>query len=313
MLSLDCRHTMCQECLDAQLNARWPGSRMTFGYLRCGVCRTSLGHESVQYRLKGHWQLRRQVVDVAVQRFQQDGLDTELRGSLGRAATAEEEEAHAEAQMVVYPCKDCNKPYCAGQAHCADALVESAKDLRCSGCEWAATRAVGGDRRCTVHGPSFAIYKCDFCCSLAVWQCGATHFCEPCHSGGSLEKPRACPGPGRCPLGIRHPPNGACEAGFVFGWTACCGCTDANPVIEYDVSDYGDYDDYDDSDDADDFVAAKLQREESRTLARRRKAARSAQCAANNIRLMRMGRQTLRRGGRHKVSKFDLRCDYTIA
>jgi len=172
MLSLDCEHTMCEVCVDSQLTARWPGLRLTFGYLRCGLCRAQLGHESLRDRLKTHFTLQRRVVDVAVQGFRAEGFQ-ELCSALGRSPSVEEIEVQAEEQMAVYMCRDCNRPFCGGLATCAAALqqAESTKQPQCPDCAWRSSTVV--DRRCAMHGPKFAIYKCDFCCNLAVWQCGS--------------------------------------------------------------------------------------------------------------------------------------------
>jgi len=84
------------------------------------------------------------------------------------------------------------------------------------------------------HGPMFAVYKCDSCCNVASWICGGgNHYCDRCHSDPSSEKHYPCPGPGLCPLGMAHPPNGPGvlgygAPGFVVGCTACMGCVDRN-------------------------------------------------------------------------------------
>lgn len=312
---------MCNVCLDAQLTAQWPGLRMTFGYLRCGVCRAPLAHASISCRLKEHWEMRRQVLAVSLERYRRDGLLAELEATLGGAATQQEEEAHAEEQMLVYSCRDCRKPYCAGLASCGDALEQTEKNerTRCPDCEWRSAEAT--DRRCTVHGPSFAIYKCDLCCSLAVWECGQSHYCEPCHSG-SMETIQPCPGLHCCPLGILHPPNNNSGTAFVFGCTACCGCKDMNEVEEgYANSDYqSDYGDDDDNDDlclADDPIAMKFVREEARMKSRIRTVTHAARRVAKQWRCARGGfpkwvnerarmrERSGKQGGRRKVSRVD--------
>lgn len=83
-----------------------------------------------------------------------------------------------------------------------------------------------------VHGHSFAMYKCDSCCSVAIWNCFSNRYCERCHNEASEPKDYPCPGPGLCPLGCDHPPNRSAihcqgdEASFVIGCRACLGCMD---------------------------------------------------------------------------------------
>jgi len=234
--------------------------------------------------------MRQQVLAVSLERFRRDGLLAELEASLGGVATQQEVESHAEEQMVVYSCRDCRKPYCAGLVSCGDAQeqTEQLERPRCPDCEWRAARVI--DRRCTVHGPSFAIYKCDVCCSLAVWECGQSHFCESCHNG-SMDTIQPCPGIHCCPLGIRHPPNNNNGTAFVFGCTACCGCEDMNEVDA--GSDYqSDYDDLYIDDDlclADDPIAMKFVREEARMRSRIRAVTHAARHVAKQWRCSRGG------------------------
>jgi len=296
ILQMECRHTICNACFDAQLAAKWPGPRMTFGYLRCGICRTPFANNSVQSSLDEQLRLQGQVLQVALRKLHEDGLDRQLCETLGRAATDDEKKAYAEEMMVVYACHDCDVPYCDGLMDCANAFRAEAcaQRRRCKECEWS---SLAGSGRCLKHGPNYAIFKCDFCCSLAVWSCGSTHYCEPCHSGGSGTH-HPCPGVGLCPLGMPHPSNpmpGANGTPFVFGCSACSGCVDANECCFSDAgSDY-----YLDEDDiqgvcVDDTALLKDSREESIITSRRRANARIAHLASKRTRMERESRKGAR-------------------
>jgi len=181
--------------------------------------------------------------EVALTGARENGLLNDLYNKSherGEVLSPKHELQYATDRMVVCQCSECQIPFCAGVAECAQ-LVDSQMPNdkpRCPSCIWKSTSRAQS-RKCEKHGPQFAIYKCDFCCSLAVWQCGCSHFCEPCHSGQPREH-FCCSGPEDCPLGIAHPPNGPSPANFVFGCSACAGCHDQNE--EYTGSDYGDYD-----------------------------------------------------------------------
>jgi len=243
---LECGHTVCQECLQSQLNSRWPGDRITFGYLRCGICRAPLAHESITQQLKSHTDFQEKVAEVALTGARENGLLNDLYNkSYERAEILSPEYVlqYATNRMVVCQCSECQVPYCAGVAECAQLMDTgmSHQKPRCPSCIWKSTSGAHG-RKCEKHGPQFAIYKCDCCCSLAVWQCGNSHFCEPCHSGQPREH-FCCSGPEDCPLGIAHPPNGPSPGNCVFGCSACAGCLDENDVhtgSDYGGSDYGD-------------------------------------------------------------------------
>merc|ERR1719203_1949631 len=144
-------------------------------------------------------------------------------------------------------CDECCEPFCAGRVECFQDMESRPGSLRCFACRWSAHMFSGN--RCLKHDHKFAIFKCDFCCDVAVWSCHSGHYCERCHNGETVDHP--CPGPGLCPLGIPHPPNltvhtGDPAQGFVIGCAACLGCTDAVADALYVHYDYGYYDDYDD-------------------------------------------------------------------
>lgn len=225
LVALSCSHSFCLGCLSQQLAARWAGPRVTFGFLHCALCRSPLSHILLEPLLLELWELRRHVIDVAHQRFCEDDMDSKLSARLGRKATEEETRAQAEQDMVVYICADCDTPYCAGRVECAAGVEGPAiADLRCQDCEWERQNfRKGFGHRCMLHGPESAIFKCDYCCELAVWDCGEGlgHFCERCHRDAGSNTYFPCPGPEVCPLGIPHPPNQIGNLSFVCGCTSC--------------------------------------------------------------------------------------------
>jgi len=85
-----------------------------------------------------------------------------------------------------YQCYDCKEPYFAGARHCGAAGEENFKpeELICGGC-----CKIESFNECPVHGSSFLIFKCRFCCSYSTFFCfGKTHFCDPCHNGSVWPK-----------------------------------------------------------------------------------------------------------------------------
>jgi len=242
VLNLACAHTYCSDCVHGQLSARWPGQRVTFGYLNCGVCRRPLEHEELAAELASHRALRQRVADAALEGFREDGLVQEMVQELERYPSEDEMRARAEDIMAVHLCGDCSEPYCAGRVECAapgEATPRAAAARRCPKCEWAAQ---GWDKaRCMVHGHRFALYKCDSCCDVAVWSCHSNRYCERCHNQASEAKHYPCPGPELCPLGGLHPPNstgvhGSNDRGsFVIGCRACLGCLQQDEDADFSV------------------------------------------------------------------------------
>ena len=65
-----------------------------------------------------------------------------------------------------------------------------------------------GIKECKKHGNQQIDWKCNFCCSIALYHCfGTTYFCKKCHDERDPSHPKIedCGGV-NCPLGIPHPP-----------------------------------------------------------------------------------------------------------
>ena len=80
------------------------------------------------------------------------------------------------------------------------------EDLLCQDC---LLKTIGaGQTKCEKHGTAQIDWKCQFCCSVALFCCFGTHYmCESCHDNYDEENMplHDCNGID-CPLGIPHPP-----------------------------------------------------------------------------------------------------------
>lgn len=81
------------------------------------------------------------------------------------------------------------------------------EDLLCQDC---LLKEIGaGTTKCDKHGTDQIDWKCQYCCSTALFCCFGTHYmCAPCHDeyNTSMNPPtKDCNGI-NCPLGIAHPP-----------------------------------------------------------------------------------------------------------
>ena len=93
------------------------------------------------------------------------------------------------------------------------------EDLMCQSC---ISKEFGaGQTNCELHGQAQIDWKCQFCCSIALYHCfGTTYFCYPCHEdycrGRGLVL-KDCHGVD-CPLGVAHPPANlnVCQGGAVY-------------------------------------------------------------------------------------------------
>lgn len=143
--------------------------------------------------------------------------------------------AEAMKKFAYYPCFKCGKPYFGGAKACGAASNVEVKPehMICVACLPHTAEA-----ECAKHGDEFVEWKCQFCCSTAVFFCfGTTHFCVKCHdhhsemqqmrdsgklphcpSGPRGKQLEGHPGPEDCPLGIHHPPHGT---EFCLGCGVC--------------------------------------------------------------------------------------------
>ena len=108
-----------------------------------------------------------------------------------------------------YECFDCKKPYFGGMVDCQQQLdqEESAKKehLRCKDCQLKAYGA--GQSHCEKHGKAQIDWKCNYCCSVALFHCfGTTYFCKRCHDRYPNNLVVEDCGGIDCPLGVPHPP-----------------------------------------------------------------------------------------------------------
>eukprot|EP00727_Mastigamoeba_balamuthi_P001102 m51a1_g1099 putative e3 ubiquitin-protein ligase (471) ;mRNA; f:97129-107985 len=207
---LACGHLLHYECARKKVEAGWPGSRITFGFLDCPVCKRVMEHEALAPVMKPFVELRKQVESKALARLKSLGLWNSPEVSGNRLA-------YAMHRFSYFPCFKCKKPYYGGERVCEGGGVEEFKkeELLCSNCVPFAAQAV-----CPKHGTDFIEWKCRFCCNVSVWFCwGTTHFCNECHKNPAetMRKQQMGLLP-KCTCSIKHPPNGQ---EFLLGCSLC--------------------------------------------------------------------------------------------
>lgn len=229
-IRLKCGHVFHIKCVKTNVEKKWPGARITFGFLNCPLCKEEISHPSplLASVLDPMLALKRMISQKAVDRLAFEGLlnDEELKKVGGKYFGKPKE--YALDRFAYYTCFKCKQPYFGGRRQCEEAAQEaearlnpqgggqdlnSEANLVCGGC------ASGSDStNCATHGKDYIDWKCKFCCSIASWYCwGTTHFCTDCHKKQEqgdyvtrkpVDQLPKCPGPGKCPLGVKHPPSG---------------------------------------------------------------------------------------------------------
>eukprot|EP01063_Lacrimia_lanifica_P001009 TRINITY_DN1047_c0_g4_i1.p1 TRINITY_DN1047_c0_g4~~TRINITY_DN1047_c0_g4_i1.p1 ORF type:complete len:712 (+),score=239.60 TRINITY_DN1047_c0_g4_i1:132-2138(+) len=224
---LGCGHTFHYSCILKQLLQKWPGPRISFGFMNCPECNQPIDHPALKDALDDLHKFREDVQKLALLRLKHEGMDSDAAVTAPEGAYYNNPLGYAEAVLSYYQCYVCERPYFGGVRQC-DAIAEEGRynptELVCAAC--VPSRDL---KFCELHGADFIEYKCKFCCSVAQWFCwGTTHFCIACHRlqerGDFVTKKKPselpqCGGRKDCPLKVDHPQNGTEE--FALGCAIC--------------------------------------------------------------------------------------------
>ena len=107
--------------------------------------------------------------------------------------------------MTFYNCFKCNRVYCGGKNDYEGAIRENmeAENFLCLTC---AEEELGyGKEVCPKHGNEFTDFKCNYCCSIALFviENGKRFFCQPCFNDHMEKKEKVktqCTGGSDCAL-----------------------------------------------------------------------------------------------------------------
>ena len=143
---------------------------------------------------------------------------------------------YAEAKVCFYMCAKCAKPYFGGLIDCEQEMgredTTRREDLLCRPCLMK-EMSIGSNICKKGHEAQYIDWKCMYCCSVALFNCGGTRwYCNRCHNEGH-PKLRDCNGK-NCPLKIHHPPAGydVKKSGFPLGCSLCR----SEHLLEYDAA-----------------------------------------------------------------------------
>ncbi|KAJ3440543.1 e3 ubiquitin-protein ligase mycbp2 [Anaeramoeba flamelloides] len=210
-IKLECGHIFHYHCLMMRLKTKWNGARITFNFIKCPLCKSKIEHVSLKEILKPLNELWENLQIKIKKRLEYEGL---IKNERIKKDFNNDIYEFGMQKLAYYPCFKCKKPYFGGLKDCGNQREYNENfdesELICGGCS-----IVEGSQNkpCKKHGTDYLIWKCKFCCNVAVWFCwGNTHFCDPCHNkAGSLpnlpkDKLPKCLGPPNCRG--KHPPNG---------------------------------------------------------------------------------------------------------
>ena len=175
MLELDCHHHMHRDCIEGMVRAGWTGKRITFAFISCPECRSPISHPDLKKVLEPHRKLQQKVLQLSLHACLKDGIVDGLKELVKTDKDAALDAAANEISCFI--CSLCNEPMVGGRKDCADLERMNVSDVVCNSCEWKRPSAY----KCTTHGLSEAMIKCDWCCNIATFTCGPGRFCNQCH------------------------------------------------------------------------------------------------------------------------------------
>lgn len=117
-IRLKCGHVFHYKCVLSQLEKRWTGSRITFGFMLCPACKREMSHPALEKELKLIYPIKEVVEAKALKRLKDLGLDKSddvtKKGNeyYGRPLD------YAMHKFCYYLCYKCKEPYYGGDRAC---------------------------------------------------------------------------------------------------------------------------------------------------------------------------------------------------
>jgi hypothetical protein len=226
-----CSHLFHAHCVVDKISKRWPGVRITFGFLDCSLCKQPMSHPapSIQTVRAPIDQLWKSIAEKSIARLSIEKMEKDVKLTDPQSRYYNQPLKYAMDCFAYYTCHKCNNFYFGGRRDCeANAAAENRppEEFVCFNCaDLKSVLCKNADHS------EYQVWKCRFCCNLASWFCfGTTHFCEKCHSDAPMDRvkrPRSafkqCTGYQTCPLKLpKHAPNGPeAECEFNVGCGAC--------------------------------------------------------------------------------------------
>lgn len=214
-IKLECGHIYHLNCLEHRFTSKHNTSHINLNYTYCSVCNFRVSHPYINDKYMNELQKLNIKIEKKSYRHMKNNKDPQNMTEL----TITE---HID-NLRYYECSDCNKIYLGGLADCqddardihSDSDSDSIIEKKCLAC------GAFGKNKCKKHGDKNILYKCCYCCKVAVWYCyGTTHFCESCHSNTYKIKAQPCRGGNDCPLYGKHPKNDE-KTQFAIGCSIC--------------------------------------------------------------------------------------------
>ena len=137
-IMLDCGHVFHYHCCQAILSARWAGPRISFGFIKCPICKVQMSHPALQSLLEPITALYEDVKKKALMRLEYEGLSKCEAVAIEGTRWYNDPAGFAMDRYAYYVCFKCGKAYFGGEARCdleAGAGDDfNPEELVCGGC-----------------------------------------------------------------------------------------------------------------------------------------------------------------------------------
>ena len=182
---LTCGHIFHANCVVELLKHKWSTLRITFAFMSCPSCKRAIDVQHVdeiQDELEKLNILRSEIQVEAMKICKKQSLDKDPRVTTPGDFYYNNLMAYAEAKVSFFQCSKCEKPYFGGLIDCEQEMgmedTTRREDLICRPC-LIKTMSIGSNICKMGHGADYIDWKCMYCCSVALFNCGgAKWFCD---------------------------------------------------------------------------------------------------------------------------------------
>lgn len=151
-IRLGCGHVMHYACALEKLRKRWPGPRITFGFMLCPICRREMSHPALESELKEIRAIKKSVEEKALKRLKDMGLDKSEEVCKEGAQFYKKPLEYAMHKFCYYLCFKCKEPYYGGDRACGndEDRPSDPSELLCVKCS-----PFRAEVNCPIHGSEY--------------------------------------------------------------------------------------------------------------------------------------------------------------
>jgi RCR-type E3 ubiquitin transferase len=137
-IRLECGHSFHAHCARERIERKWPGKRITFGFLACPLCKTvDMIHSHLDKARGEVMKLYDDIAKRSRERLVVESMENDPKLKDKTSPFYGNPTAYGLASFAFYPCWKCKKPFFGGKRDCeqnAEADHRVAQDFICLNC-----------------------------------------------------------------------------------------------------------------------------------------------------------------------------------